>query len=242
MRHVPLAGEYVLAELLALDAAARRRDDLEAVAKQPLHHLQGVQLTVAVHREPNHEPVIQVPPGVSSVHQRRVELGEHLLQEDPVGAQRDPLAQIRADVHRDAVDDLVVGRWRGGRRRPGGDHTPVVLVRRRRRLFLGFDILHDDEFLDGLDHARDLVVLSLVVQQIDLVKTLRQHHTWRPDVVEHVTEHLTVAIDEVVLLQTVQDDRDAPVEQFSQLWFRKPAKIEAGRDVYLYKQEVQCNM
>lgn len=49
-----------------------------------------------------------------------------------------------------------------------------------------------------------------------------EQHPAVPHVVEDVAEHLAVSVNEVVLFERVQDDRDGPVEKPRQSALRVP--------------------
>ena len=66
-------------------------------------------------------------------------------------------------------------------------------------------------------------VTYLLVEQVELVELSRQQQLGGPQEVEDVAEHLAVTVDEVVLLQTVEDDRHAPVEHLAEAGLGVPA-------------------
>lgn len=62
--------------------------------------------------------------------------------------------------------------------------------------------------------TRDVEVARLLQQQIQIGEVVRQQQAGIPHEVQYVPKHAAVPVDEVVLLQGVQDDGDAAVEQF----------------------------
>lgn len=64
---------------------------------------------------------------------------------------------------------------------------------------------------------------SLLQQQVNVGEILRNEHARVTHEIEDVTEHASIAVDEVVLLERVQHDGRAAVEEARQLRVRKPA-------------------
>lgn len=60
----------------------------------------------------------------------------------------------------------------------------------------------------------DVEVSGLLQQQVNVSEGVGDEETRVPHEVEDVPEHAAVPVDKVMLLQGVQDDGDAPVEQF----------------------------
>ena len=67
----------------------------------------------------------------------------------------------------------------------------------------------------------------LLVEQVELVELARQQELGGPQEVEDVSEHLAVAVDEVVLFQTVEDDRHTPVEHLAEAGLGVPRDRQA---------------
>jgi hypothetical protein len=65
-------------------------------------------------------------------------------------------------------------------------------------------------------------VPGLFQEQVQVGEVVRDEETRVPHEVQDVAEHAAVAVDEVVLLQGVQHDGDAAVEQLGQTRLRVP--------------------
>ena len=65
---------------------------------------------------------------------------------------------------------------------------------------------------------------GLLVELLELVELSGHHKTLGAQVVEDVAEKFAVPVDEVVLLQRVQHDWDAPIKHPGQFGLRKPAQ------------------
>lgn len=62
------------------------------------------------------------------------------------------------------------------------------------------------------DHGGDVVEARLVEQELPVAEVTGELEALRAQEVEDVSEDASVAIDEVVLLEGVEDDRDASVK------------------------------
>lgn len=61
-----------------------------------------------------------------------------------------------------------------------------------------------------------VVIFGFFKQQFHVGEIVGYEESAVPYEIENVSKHLAVAIDEIVLFQTVQHDRDATVEHFGQ--------------------------
>ena len=116
-----------------------------AEAPGPRAHLHRVEPAVAVEGEADDVRGVLVPAGVDRVAHDVPGLGEDLLDQHLLPAQRDPLAQVGRDAHHQAVAGL--------RQLP---LLPLLLPA-----------------LQLLDHGRQLVVPRLLVKEVEVLRTDR---------------------------------------------------------------------
>ena len=198
-------GKEIFTELLSFHTSASGGDDLETVIQQSLYDLNRIQLTEAVQRKPDHEVVLHIPAGITRVHQSRRQFRKHFFYERSLRAEGDPLSQVWTDADGYAVAEL-------RRRGLGLDLSGGLHYRRRGR---GLVLLVFADVLDVSHHARQFVVLRLLVQLFEVGELFREHHSLAAQVVEDVAEHLAVAVDEVVLLEAVEHYGHVAVEHSS---------------------------
>lgn len=77
------------------------------------------------------------------------------------------------------------------------------------------------QLFQRLYHGDDIIIFGFFEEQVDVGKVFGQQQAGIAHEIEDVPEHLTVAIDEVVLLQTVQYDGNTSAEHLSQPRFAK---------------------
>ncbi len=197
---VGFLAEKVLGELLTLHASTIGGYDFEAVIEEPLENLHGVELAESVQREANHVAVVHVPARVATVHESRVELWEHFLQQGAVRAQTDSLAQVGTYVDRNAVNEPVL--TIRARRTADSGHGRVggsLLLGSLQLLLFALS----SHLLYTLGHGRDVVESCLLHEKLPFAECVWKRHLAQPQKIQNVPEHLSIAVNEVMLFQAV---------------------------------------
>lgn len=69
-------------------------------------------------------------------------------------------------------------------------------------------------FIEMVELTNNIKIARLLQQQIDIGKIVRNQQLGISHKIQNVPKHAPIAIDEIVLLQRVQHNRNGAIEQF----------------------------
>lgn len=150
-------------------------------------------MAVAVQWEADDVCGVMVPSGIHRIAHDVANLRKHVFDQGFVSAKSDPLTKVGCNTHHQAL--------------AGAGHPTQLLVLA--------------PALQLCKHGLQLKVSSLLIQQTVVFEVIWNEELGRPEEVEDVAEHVSIPVNEVVLLQAVQDYRLCAIKETTNSGFWK---------------------